>query len=385
MIANNRLHMANLLDDRMRRVASPDAPSKKNRDVTPIKTFIVEAVLPEDAEPQNARRFIDTVFPRLSGKHFGAMTLHPAKDDSVVTVQTIVDEDPITAYLDFSNPRFWLLHSMSDSDSLDRLVSHWINDLPELDRAWFPVGLLNLYSLKGKLRGIGLDYSNKWYQEAKYAADVERGDPSSYNESVFKMQLRSRQAGRVLKTMQSEHGEPHSARLSKVSVEIDGSISDIKYDGKVTGRGKSFTHHVATTSSILDTYAEQIRLVERNYAIAGVKDGTGITLSGSPITFKLPTPIEDLKVFCDAMFSASEPFRLWGDPVRVSDRLYRIHGLDLHSARTLAFEVSPTFIRVYLPRGSCGNSVLRLYTNLQARYDALVTAVSNGGESVFGF
>jgi hypothetical protein len=69
----------------------------------------------------------------------------------------------------------------------------------------------------------------------------------------------------------------------------------------------------------------------------------------------------------------------------LNESFFRVHALDLHSSRTFHVELSPGFLRVYLPKGSCGNSILRLYANLQARYDATVTAVNGDGELVFGF
>ena len=378
MIANNRLHMANLLEDRMNRswVSTRDGETVEG-DSSQIKTFLLEALLPEEATPDRTAAFIETLFPRSSGKKIGAIVLSRAKDDTVTSIQTFVAGHPIHAYLDFTNPRFWLLHSTSKSESLDRLVSHWIDDLPELDRAWFPVGLLDRYSEFGTLRGIGLEYNNEW---------IKKGEFNDDGADVFKMQLRSGQAKKVLATLRGENGEPNVARLSKVSVKaIGNSVSDIKYDGKITGHGKSFQEHLAVTHKVYDQYTQQIRLVEDEYAMSGSFDGTMATLSGSPITFNLHQEIQDLPHFCDGMFSGGAPFRLWGDPVRVSEKYYRVCALDLHSARTVGFELTTKFIRAYLPKGSCGNSILRLYTNLQARYDAQVTVVNGDGDLIFGF
>lgn len=378
MIANNRLHMATMLDDRMRRQRAKlqDSGKKVDRDSARVKTFIIEANLSEESAPDRTRKFVDELFPRLGGGHFGAIVLNSSRDDTVTTLQTAIKGEAVEAYLDFTNPRFWLLHSMSESQLLDRMVSHWVDDLPELDRAWFPVGLLDRYAQMGKLKGIGIEYNNDWTKPT---------DPSDDDSSKFNMNLSSRFAGRVLQTMRSEHGEPHLARLSRVIVESPGATSDVRFDGKVTARGRVFTEHLSVISRIVKTYAEQVRKVESEYAIHGTCDGGRMTLRGSPIIFDLPAAISDLTDFCDKMFSGSVPFRLWGDPVRVSSQMIRVQALDLHSARTLGVEVTSKFLRLYLPKGSCGNSVLRLFTNLQARYDALVKVVDDSGESVFGF
>lgn len=375
MIANHRLHMASLLDDRMKRSKARNA-AKSNSDSHHIKTYIIEAMLSESSSAEASRKFIERLFPRAGGRATGALVLSVAPEDTVTTIQTIVAGDPVTAYLDFTNPRFWLMHSMSDSTALERLVAHWIDDLPELDRAWFPVGLLDVYARLGTLRGVRLEYNNTWI----------KGDPFSVNGAdVFNMTVRTKHAARVLKTMRSDSGEPRVARLAKVTVESSGSVSDVNYDGKITGHGKSFPDHVSVANNVVEKYAEQVRYVEDHYAIEGLFSGGQITLGGSPLTFILPERIEDLSFFCESMFSAADPFRLWGDPVHVSENFFRVQALDLHSARTLAFELTPDFIRVYLPKGSCGNSILRLYTNLQSRYNALVTLVNGNREPALGF
>jgi hypothetical protein len=46
----------------------------------------------------------------------------------------------------------------------------------------------------------------------------------------------------------------------------------------------------------------------------------------------------------------------------------------------ITFEITPEFMRVYLPDGSCGNTIIRLYTNLQHYYDSLVVLAAGGGE-----
>jgi hypothetical protein len=84
------------------------------------------------------------------------------------------------------------------------------------------------------------------------------------------------------------------------------------------------------------------------------------------------------------MFSGVEPFRLWGVPVEVGPKAFRVRAVDLHVGETVDFEVFPEVIRVYLPSGGCGNSIIRYYTNLQHTFDAKVSAES-AGERLFGF
>ena len=70
-------------------------------------------------------------------------------------------------------------------------------------------------------------------------------------------------------------------------------------------------------------------------------------------------------------------------PSRLGRNSFRVTALDLHVANRITFEVAPDFIRVYLPDGTCGNPIVRLYTNLQHYYDSQVVLAAGGGEALF--
>jgi hypothetical protein len=57
----------------------------------------------------------------------------------------------------------------------------------------------------------------------------------------------------------------------------------------------------------------------------------------------------------------------------------------IFTGNTLTFEASPKFVRLYLPSGACGNTVIRFFTNLQHYYDSLVRAEDGNGRPLFEF
>ncbi len=85
----------------------------------------------------------------------------------------------------------------------------------------------------------------------------------------------------------------------------------------------------------------------------------------------------------EALFGGTDPFRLWGVPVSIGKDYFRVTALDLHVTNRITFEVAPDFMRVYLPDGTCGNTIIRLYTNLQHYYDSQVVLSAGGGEVLF--
>lgn len=63
-------------------------------------------------------------------------------------------------------------------------------------------------------------------------------------------------------------------------------------------------------------------------------------------------------------------------------RMRRVHAVDLHVGRRLVVEIGNDFLRVYLPTEACGNSLLRLYTNLQHTFDSKVQMTTSQGAAV---
>ena len=50
----------------------------------------------------------------------------------------------------------------------------------------------------------------------------------------------------------------------------------------------------------------------------------------------------------------------------------QVVAVDLHTGDPIDLEVTPSTIRIYLPKGSCGNTVLRIYVNLQHYFDSAI-------------
>lgn len=87
---------------------------------------------------------------------------------------------------------------------------------------------------------------------------------------------------------------------------------------------------------------------------------------------QLGREIEDMGRFVSGLFAAREPFRLWAVPNFVSESYVEAVVVDLHVGQHFRMDVSPNMLRLYLPASACGNTVLRLVTNLQHRYNATI-------------
>ena len=50
-----------------------------------------------------------------------------------------------------------------------------------------------------------------------------------------------------------------------------------------------------------------------------------------------------------------------------------VEAVDLHVGQTLQLDIGSRWMRVYLYEGACGNTVARLISNLQHRFDGALT------------
>jgi hypothetical protein len=348
-------------------------------DTSLVKTYLIEAHLPEDTPLSNVEAFVTklstTRLPRNR-----RLKVSKGTDPTLYWLSTTIEREPMVVYIDVSNPRFWILHSANRSTSLDWLIDRLIKDQNTLDRGWLWPELLESLSFKGSFRGLGLDY------DRRLIPDIDFESPESVE--YLKLQLWGMQANRVFHILQQSF--PEATTLSKIKVKHwlsgdgDGefAIDDVKYDGKITTRGTSFQSHCEFATDLYREYASIVREIESKYALNWTRDSERATLSGQALSFRFSTPIPNLEKFCQHVFAASLPFRLWGTPTRLADDFYRIVAVDLHAGCRLSFEVAPEYMRLYLPSRSCGNTIVRLYTNLKHHYDPQMKAVNADEEPV---
>lgn len=149
-------------------------------------------------------------------------------------------------------------------------------------------------------------------------------------------------------------------------------IQELTYSGRFVGRGgTSIDDYISLIEMSRKMYRNTIENIERSSI--GVKKVEGRTLiEGNAFDFILEREIPNISTFIEHLLSSTKPFRLWGLKNRIFEDYYQVVCVDLHTGDLLNLEVSPNLIRVYLPKNACGNTVLRLFTNLQHYYDSAI-------------
>jgi hypothetical protein len=172
---------------------------------------------------------------------------------------------------------------------------------------------------------------------------------------------------------------PYDAVEVLVAEDEFGTVREgVSRRGRFAVSGDSPELHFQFVQNVVDRYRNLVTLCERKSIswtkVDGLDDGSGGTLSGGPIGISFSRPIPDLEVFVEELFSSRDPFRLWGMPrVSLTDGLAEVEAVDLHVGEQLSFDIGEQWMRVYLNRGGCGNTIARLVSNLQCRFDAALS------------
>ena len=373
MLPNTRRELAQYLEEVMSHAyAQLEERQRLEADTSLLKTYLVEAHRLRAANHDRTLATIRAAFiPGLLGR---PTRIRETEDDRFFNIQ-FGREDQAVLHVDASNPRFWLIHSTARSTEVDPLIQKLVNNTSEFDHVWLPIQLLSRIAGLGSLRGLGLDYDRRPVPDVDFEGEHA---PMQF----LKMQLWGNRAREVLGILRQPGAFADSTTLSKVKVKYflnqnDQAfcIADMKYDGKVTGRGTSYQSYIALVTNLYRDYIRRIEDYEQRFTVKFESVRDRVRVDGEPLNIQFTQPLPNLEAFCDRVFSGSNPFRLMGLPVRTGRNSFRVNAIDLHVGRRIGFELSPEFMRVYLAPGGCGNSLARLYTNLQHHYNSQIEAV----------
>jgi hypothetical protein len=271
-------------------------------------------------------------------------------------------------YLDSADPRFLLLYTNGIAETTDPLFRLLVNSTSDsLDRIWLPTETQDIISrLSGNVfRGFGLFFDDIFTPRTR---DVPI--------SELTMNVSGVSSGRALKALTNDEALNRAICYSKIRVERGNGkmyvADEIKYNGRIiTKAGQSIDDHVNLVEIVRKKYRGLIDWVEGNSL--GTKTVEGRTLvEGQAFELELSREIPNLDSFAQRLLESKEPFKLWGIINNISRNVRQVIGVDLHTGDPINLEITPTLIRAYLQRGGCGNSILRLYVNLQRGFDSKI-------------
>jgi len=290
-----------------------------------------------------------------------------------------LQEGEIEFWCDTSFDRYWRLHTVAQVDRADRFRDQLVGATPYLDNVWLPPTYLE--GLPSRTGGVMQTFSLSHDRRLLHDSRTEAADFDSVS-----MRLWASAAATLLQKMRHYHLLPHGVSIRSVKLrsgadepDADFCVAEYFHDGKVTVNGTSFDEHNRVLLGVLRDYGEMVARFERTYAIGWAEEDGCAHLAGQPITIEMEWTVSDLEYAVRRMFSATEPFRLWGLPQRVGPDHYRARAVDLHVGRTLTFDITRRHIIIRLPRGTCGNTIVRFLGSLHYHVNADAGTTLLGG------
>jgi len=200
---------------------------------------------------------------------------------------------------------------------------------------------------------------------------------SSADAQDLKVQLSGRDAEALLDYISQNERYRSAVSFDGVQTLIEdpslGWVSEgLNRMGRFAVSGDSLEFHLQFVRTVVRRYRRLVTLCEQKaiswQSLGDPSNDDGATVRGRPIVLKFSRSIDDLPRFLEQLFAARRPFRLWGIP-EIVDGVAEIEAVDLHVGQRLRMDIGDDWMRVYLEAGCCGNTVARLISNLQHRFD----------------
>ncbi|MDE2677074.1 MAG: hypothetical protein OXI76_04110 [Gemmatimonadota bacterium] len=383
MIARSRSHLAAILEGQIRRVSRDGTgDARRSGEAVPVKTYLMEGRGPVPPKAGDHRGPFVTLAemaadPVLRGMY--STRVHPADDPDLATIEIAQDDERAFVYVDWADSRHWLLHTFAMSRLADRFVSNLAAARRGVGRAALPGEFLENAAALGSTVALTLGQERRVFEPG-----ASRGASD-----FVKARIWGTRAGRLLSLVRVPGALEEGIALSTIQVKHqpdagDDSVfclDDLRWDGRIITRGTSLQAHLELTAALQGCYARQVQRLESLHAVR--MNGRDGILHGRSLTLHLTRPIRHLERFCRMVFSSANPFLLWGMPVVRGPDSVSVAAVDLNFGQGLAFEFTPEFIRLFLPRDTSGGTVVRFYTNLQHHLDPRVRLLDQDECEIF--
>jgi len=375
----SRQELFDFLDDYARERKEEIDRWQLGKDKGLIKSYILETAPPNGS----AQTDIAAIF-RPTGWQItpiGAESLYRA--DSA--------EGKHLGYLEPLSQRYLVLHSIEEARWIDKTIKGNVRETAALDSTWLAGSFFsNLWQV------LILPQLPERYVKLKFEhlARFEDGSIESEDEdeelednwtgeeveerraSSLMIAERVDRIAEFLPRLQDIHYPFKAIKMLRIPSTTGRGGYEFWTWGKVTYWAPDFRDGRSQIISITRLYEQVTQAIERTIWLqveeTRLRDSMDITLRGAPVTLEFDPPL-DLPTFQNFVTTTFErgqgPLRLWGNPIYLSDKKVHVYGIDLHLWQRIYLDLTPNRFVVILPRGTCGNTVHRLVTNIQRYLD----------------
>ena len=363
-IINNRAELRTVLENSLK-IQEEEIEDEFQTDKKP-KSFIIESNIQQEV---------------MFNKETPVISFVSNTEDSTLKILKLSQENENAVYyLDLSDRRFWILHTLDSSNIAGKLISKLVTFNPSfLDYPWFSSKSLEEIGKLGKETGFSLKFDNKFLKPTD----------NSYEEKLQKISMRfwGGQSNKVINNLRKDENITQGVSLSALGLKYNTDTGFIKSNISSTGKfvamkGDSVDSYFNLISKVKNNYKEFLTILEDNYRMGYEKKENGFKLSGGYTIIEFKKEIEDIIYFSEVLTSCSYPFRLWGVYDVIEKNYVKINGIDLHTNNKVNIELTPNWMRIFLPKESCGNVISRLFSNLQNYFDSQIKLRGNDDEKI---
>lgn len=373
--------------------------------------FLEGYALPTVAELEEhspTRKLVKTYMLETVGSRHGGPTIDLASvlpervslhrvDDTMFRVQDSVHSGQVIGLLEFLNNRHPVLYTTMAAHESDRWVRQVVDQNPWLDRLWLSSHILfELWQYVQRTvpphRYVRLGFEHEaWYEGALDDTEASEPDggfagepddqladddnvPALIERRRSRVQLTERLS--VLQTKLPELIRLYDPLHSLVQLQLPSSGRGgqlLHYDGKATNRSDSFVEHRATVGMVLDLYRRVTERAEDHLWIDSTDAGVdGYRVKGAPVLIRFSEPLSPLtfeRFVRLGLQRKTSRFRIGGYLRRRGPTKVHLAAIDRHLWQPFLLEATAHQLLAILPRGTCGNTIHRMVTNVQRYLD----------------
>ncbi len=355
-----------------------------------VKTFMFETARHDHKVPD-----LTSVFP-------AHVKLHRL-DDTMCRVEDMAHDGEVIGLLESLDERHPVLYTTLAADESNRWVRQIVDPNPWLDRLWLSSPILfelwqYVQRTTPKHRYVRLGFEH----EARYEAmedlagsdeiddvdDIGETDEDENSEDsevtpgwverrrskvnlTERLSLLEASLPKLLKLYDPLHSLVH---LQMPSGGRGGHL--LYHDGRATNRSDSFVEHRAAIAVVLEFYRNITEYAEDRLWVDTTDAGAGgISMRGAPVTIRFSQSLSEATFNRFIEFGLqrrNSRLRIGGYLTRHGPTKVHLAAIDRHLWQPLLLEVTSKQLLGVLPRGTCGNTVHRLVTNVQRYIDPSV-------------
>ncbi|MDE0170998.1 MAG: hypothetical protein OXS29_16070 [bacterium] len=357
-------------------------PGKPKR--TRIKTYMLETARYDHSLPA-----FDRLFPDDAHLH--------RLDDTLYRVEDAANGRRIVGLIENLDDRHPVLYTTLPVNESEKWVRRVVDHNPWLDRLWLSSPILfELWRYVQRTTPIhryvrlGFEHTARYetpsdllgvdqdpYDDADTSDEDERAPLDWIERRRSRVSLTERLA--LLNTKLMPLMELYDPLHSLVQLQIPAGERGghrLYYDGRATNWSDSFLEHRTIVDLVVRLYRKVTTHAEDRLWVDTTQVGEdGLSFSGAPVTIRFSEQLSEptFQRFVDlALRRRTSRFRIGGYIKERGPTKVHLTGIDRHLWQPFLLEATSHHLLVVLPRGTCGNTIHRLVTNVQRYVDPKV-------------